>query len=64
MPQDGPQKVPGGRFLRVFTCRRGTRTLMIRFFRVGEAQGGSRRPTHTCFYVFSLRVAEAQGGSR
>ena len=34
------------------------------FLRVGEAQGGPRRPTHTCFYVFSLRVAEAQGLSR
>ena len=71
MPQDGPQKAPGGPtmpqdsprdvFLRGFlagVCRPPV------FLRVREAQGEPRRPTHTCFYVFSVRVAAAQGWSR
>ena len=63
MPQDGPQKVPGGRFIRVFTCRRGARTLMIR---VNTCQRDPRRAQEAdsyVFFVFSLRVTEAQGGS-
>ena len=52
MPQDGPQKVPGGRFLRVFTCRGGARTRMIRVF---TCQRGPRRAQEADSYVF-LRV--------
>ena len=57
MPQDGPQKVPGGRFIRVFTCRRGARTLMIRVF---TCQRGPRRAQEADSYVF-LRVFLVSG---
>ena len=61
MPQDGPQKVPGGRFIRVFTCRGGARTLMIRVF---MCQRGPRRAQEADSYVF-LRVSlESARGPR
>ena len=53
MPQDGPQKVPGGRFIRVFQCRRGARTLIISVF---TCQRGPRRAQEADSYVFFLRV--------
>ena len=59
-PRMPPQKVPGGRFIRVFTPGR-------RFTRDFTCRRGPRRAQEadSCvFYVFSLRVAEAQGWSR
>ena len=61
MPQDGPQKVPGGRFIRVFTCRRGARTLMIRVF---TCQRGPRRAQEADSYVFLRVFLESDRGPR
>ena len=61
MPQDGPQKVPGGRFIRVFTCRRGTRTPITRVF---TCQRGPRRTQEADPYVFLRVFLESGSGPR
>ena len=61
MPQDGPQKVPGCRFIRVFTCRRGARTLTIRVF---TCQRGPRRAQEADSYVFLCVFLESDRGPR
>ena len=63
-PEDapgGPHKVPGGRFIRVFTCRRGARTLMIRVF---TCQRGPRRAQEADPYVFLRVFLESGRGPR
>ena len=61
MPRDGPQKVPGGRFIRVFTCRRGTRTPITRVF---TCQRGPRRAPEADPYVFLRVFLESGSGPR
>ena len=61
MPQDGPQKIQGCRFIRVFTCRRGARTLMIRVF---TCQRGPRMAQEADSYVFLRVFLESGRGPR
>ena len=53
--------VPGGRFIRVFTCRGGARALMIRVF---TRQRGPRRAQEADSYVFLRVFLESDRGPR